>query len=284
MRRLTGYGRPRSLDELWDEIDGAAPAARLAAGCTDLIPKSRAGAVPPARWIDVRAVPELSVFQADGEELRLGACLTHDRVGRDPLVRERLPGLAAACGAVGSRQIRALGTLGGNVANASPCADSALALAALSAVAVLRSRGGTREVPVEEVALGPGETLLEMGEVLEAFRVPMPRGGRSAHLKLGPRRAHAVAKVSVAASGLVEGGGLTALRLFMGSVAPTLIRVSEAEATVVGMGRPDEASLAALAAAVEAAVRPIDDVRSTARYRRRTSGALARRAVEALLR
>jgi len=282
MSVVTGYGRPESLDELWSAVDAAAPDVRVCAGCTDLLPQANGGRLHAATWLDLRRVPELSVFDVEGEEIRLGCCVTHHQVATSSELRKRAPALAAACGAVGSRQIRALGTLGGNAANASPCADSTLALAALDASAVLRSKSGSREVPVDGLAIGPGETVLEMGEIIEAFVIPAPAGQRSVHLKLGPRRAHAVAKVSVAASAAVDGGRLEGLRLYLGAVAPTIIRATEAEKAVEGE-RPSDTSLAELAAAVERAVRPIDDVRSTARYRRRTSGVLARRAVRALL-
>ena len=255
---------------------------RVSAGCTDLIPQDRAGLVKPATWADLRQVPGVQALQAEAESIRLGSCVTHHRAAISADVRRGAAALAAACASVGSRQVRALGTVGGNAANASPCADSTLALAALGSTAVLRSKGGTREIPVEQLAAGPGETVLEWGEVIEAFIVPVEAGARSAHLKLGPRRVHAVAKVSVSSRATVEGGTLRGVRLFMGSVAPTIIRVPEAEAAVEGT-RPTEAALAEVAAAVERAVRPIDDVRSTARYRRRTSGVLARRAIEALL-
>jgi CO/xanthine dehydrogenase FAD-binding subunit len=284
MSALLGYARPRTLAELWDVVDEAAPEVCVCAGCTDLIPKARAGQLRPSTWVDLRGIPELALLEVGEGELRLGACVTHHRVASSEAIRARAPGLAAACGAVGSRQIRALGTLGGNAANASPCADSALALAALGASAVLRSRSGTREIPVEALAVGPGETALEMGEVVESFRVPAGPDLRSVHLKLGPRRAHAVAKVSVAASAVVEGGSTRAVRLFLGSVAPTLVRVTGAEALLAGRARPDAGVLAEVAAAAEQASRPIDDVRSTARYRRRTVGVLVRRAVEELLR
>jgi CO/xanthine dehydrogenase FAD-binding subunit len=283
MMDLRGYLRPRSLDELWAALAAAAPPALVCAGCTDLVPKTRAGALPAgATWIDLRRIPELRSLDAGDGELRLGACLTHHEVASHAIVRSELAALAAACASVGSRQIRALGTLGGNAANCSPCADSFVALAALDAEVALRSRAATRRLPVTSFAKGPGQTALEPGEVIEAFVVPRRPGRRSSFLKLGPRKAVAVAKVSCACSAVVRDGALHDVRLVMGSVAPTVIRVPEAEAALEGQ-RPDDALLRAVAAAVERAVKPIDDPRSTAAYRRTTSGVLARRALRALV-
>lgn len=279
---LRGYLRPGSLDELWAALDAAAPPAHVCAGCTDLVPKTRAGALPAgATWIDLRRIPELRALDAGDGELRLGACLTHHEVASNVLVRAELPALAAACASVGSRQIRALGTLGGNAANCSPCADSFVALAALDAEVVLRTRAATRRLPVTSFARGPGQTALEPGEVIEAFFVPRRRDRRSSFLKLGPRKAVAVAKVSCACAATVEHGALHDVRLVMGSVAPTVIRVTEAEAALEGRAL-DDALLRSVAEIVERAVKPIDDPRSTAVYRRRTSGVLARRALRAL--
>ena len=277
-----GYLRPTSLDELWEALDRAAPAVRLAAGCTDLIPKARAGALAPETWVDLRRIPELAVFEVGPDRILLGACTTHHRVASSEQLGRAAPALVAACRAVGSRQVRVLGTLGGNLGNASPCADSVLALAALGAAAVVRSATGERRVPVEAVPVGPGETVLEWGEIIEAFEIPRPEGVRSAFLKLGPRRAHSVAKVSVAAAARLEGGRLRDLRLLLGSVGPTLLRAAEAEARLEGR-RPDAALLAEIERDARRAARPIDDVRSTAAYRRRVTGVLARRAVEALV-
>lgn len=283
MMDLRAYLRPGSLDELWAALASAAPPTHVCAGCTDLVPKSRAGALPAgATWIDLRRIPELRVLDARDGELRLGACLTHHEVATNPLVKAELPALAAACASVGSRQIRSLGTLGGNAANCSPCADSFVALAALDAEVVLRAGAAARRLPVTSFAKGPGQTVLAPGEIIEAFLVPRRPGQRSSFLKLGPRKAVAVAKVSCACSAVVEDGALRDVRLVMGSVAPTVIRVAEAEAALEGQRLTDEL-LRAVAAAVERAVKPIDDPRSTATYRRTTSGVLARRALRALV-
>jgi len=309
---VRGYLRPKTYEQLWDALDAArgrtgadsrcaigtvttspsrpsegatlddeAPVV-ICAGCTDLIPRARAGQLEPARWIDVRDLAPMRGLTVEKDRMVLGACLTHHQVATTESIRRELPALAAACGSVGSRQIRSLGTLGGNAANASPCADSLLALNAVDAEVVLRSREGARAVPLTSFCTGPGETVLERGEVIEAFVVPRNLDRRSIFLKLGPRKAVAVAKVSVAASAIVVDGRLRDVRLVMGSVAPTQIRVSEAEALLEDRA-PDEEMLTQVAALVERAVKPIDDVRSTADYRRTTSGVLARRAVAALI-
>jgi len=278
-----GYLRPSTFDELWAAYKSAAPPVIISAGCTDLVPQSRDGKHPAATWVDVRRIPQLRQLTLGDGELLLGACLTHHEIATHKTIREELPALAEACAAVGSRQIRALGTLGGNAANCSPCADSYLALAALDAEVLLRSPGGARTLTATDFAVGPGQTALGDREIIEAFRVPRRAGRRSAFGKLGPRRAVAVAKVSVAASANVDDGILSDVRVVMGSVAPTVLRVTEAEAALEGKA-PDEGLLRQVAAFTEQAVKPIDDMRSSAEYRRHTSGVLAKRAVAALVR
>lgn len=275
---LVEYAKPLSFEELWSCFDTAPSPTFVSAGCTDLIPKSRARLIPKATWIDVRHIPELTIFEQTDDSFLLGACLTHHQVSAHDAIKHELPALAAACRSVGSRQIRSLGTLGGNAANCSPCADSFLALVALDAEVVLRSRGGTRCVAVTEFARGPGETILEDQEIIEAFRVPRRAGRLSTFLKLGPRRAVAVAKVSVAASATFKNGLFADVRLALGSVAPTVVRVREAETLIEGKGL-ETTLLHEIGRLVEDAVKPIDDVRSTAQYRRITSGVLARRAL-----
>jgi CO/xanthine dehydrogenase FAD-binding subunit len=274
---VLGYHRPDTYDELWHLFEEVEPPALICAGCTDLIPKARAGLLGPATWIDLSGLGPLRHFAVEDDRLVLGAALTHHLVATDETIRDRLPALAAACGAVGSRQIRARGTLAGNAANASPCADSVLALRALGAEAVLRSASGTRRLTLGELIAGPGQAAIERGEIIESFVVPLRNGLRSSFRKIGPRRAVSVAKVSVAASARVADGRLHDVRLVMGSVGPTQLRMTEAEALLEGEA-PDDALLRRVAAAVEAAVRPIDDVRSSAAYRRTTSGVLAARA------
>lgn len=307
---VRGYVRPASFDQLWDALAAvrgrtgadsrcslgavtASPAlvsgatkdddvpVVVCAGCTDLIPRARSGQLEPARWIDIRDLAPLRGITIEQDQLRLGACLTHHQVASSEELRSELPALADACQSVGSRQIRSRGTLGGNAANASPCADSLLALNALDAEIVLRSRDGARQLPLSDFCTGPGSTVLERGEIIEAFVVPR-QGRRSVFLKLGPRKAVAVAKVSAATSAIVENGRLRSVRLVMGSVAPIQIRISEAEELLEDKA-PDDALLRQVAAIVEKAVKPIDDVRSTADYRRVTSGVLAKRAVAALV-
>ncbi len=278
---VLAYHRPAAYDELWQLIDSIEPPLLVCAGGTDLIPKSRAGLLRPATWIDLRRLEPLHGITPEGEEVRLGACLTHHQVATDELIQHDFPALADACASVGSRQIRSRGTLGGNAANASPCADSKLALIALDAEVVLRSREGSRRIPVADLATGPGETAIERGEIIESFLLPRRSGQGSSFVKIGPRRAVAVAKVSAAASARVEAGRLYDVRLVMGSVAPTQVRIFEAERLLEGR-IPDDDLLQQVAAEVEAAITPIDDVRSTAEYRRITSGVLARRAIKAL--
>lgn len=279
---VLGYHRPATYAELWEMIESTEPPLLVCAGCTDLIVKSRAGVLKPATWLDLRRLAPLQGITIEKDRVILGACSTHHQVANNELIQKEFQALAHACSVLGSRQIRSRGTLGGNAANASPCADSKLALIALDAEVILRSKAGSRQIPIADLAPGPGETCLDFGEIIESFVLTRVADRRSSFLKIGPRRAVTVAKVSASASAVVASGHLHQVRLVMGSVAPIQMRVPRAESILEGKA-PDEPLLDLIASVVEATVKPIDDVRSTAAYRRTTSGVLAQRAIKALL-
>lgn len=279
---LLDYQRPTSFDALWQALEAATKPVFVSAGCTDLIPKSRSGVIPPGTWLDLRRIPELQELEIKDDRVLLGACLTHDQISGSELIKKEFYSLAVACESIGSRQIRVLGTLGGNAANCSPCADSFLALSALDAQVTIRSSAGVRKIAAIDFPRGPGETNLKDGEIIESFELARNPARSSSFRKLGPRNAVAVAKVSVATSAEVRDGVLYNLRIVLGSVGPTVIRASEAEKILEGQ-IPDDGLMAKVREAVKKAVKPIDDVRSTAEYRRETSGVLAQRAVLDLL-
>jgi carbon-monoxide dehydrogenase medium subunit len=246
-------------------------------GGTDLFPKMRDGAVCPELLVDVKHVPEMGHVTYDEETgLTIGAAVTMNEIARHPVIRERYPLLSEAATVVGSYQLRNRATLGGNLCNASPCADGALATLVLQGNLVVHGQLGVREVPVAAFFLGPGETVLETGEFLTAIRFPVPLAdavGR--HLKLSRNRLGDLSLVSVEVLGfrLADGsanpsGGSPAyaFRVGLGSVAPTVVRAPEAE-KVLTENPPGEKTFALAAEkAVEAAV-PIDDVRASAAYR-----------------
>jgi CO/xanthine dehydrogenase FAD-binding subunit len=196
-----------------------------------------------------------------------------------PLVARWAPALPPACAVIGGPQIRNRGTLGGNLANASPAADTVPALFAVDATVEVCSVSERRELKVAELFLGPRQTSLQPDELIVAVRVPRRPRLRGAFLRLGQRQAQAISKVSVAVTASFDDGKPDFVRVAYGAVAPTVIRAPEAERLLLEGG--DAALEQALEAAREA-VRPIDDLRSTAEYRRAMSGVLLRRAWQAV--
>jgi carbon-monoxide dehydrogenase medium subunit len=280
---------PRTIEEAVAALD-AADGARPIAGGTDLAVRILDGGERPPAIVDVGWIPGLDAVTVSSpapgvERVEIGARVTHAAAAAHPLLRARVPALAAACATVGSRQVRERGTLCGNVANASPAADAAVALLALDAAVVVRSRRGETEIPLESFLLGPGETTLKRGELVTgvAFDCPSERA-RGAYVKLGLRRALAIAIVSVAA--VFEPAAGT-VRIALGSAAPTPVRARDAERLFAeewhaarGSDRAREALLGEIARRAVHASRPIDDIRASAWYRTAMVEALTMDALE----
>ncbi|HHW07032.1 MAG TPA: xanthine dehydrogenase family protein subunit M [Clostridia bacterium] len=277
----TKYCRPGSLAELASMAEDGV----FLAGGTDLLVQVRNGRKKPQKIVSLRDIPELRDIQCEQGMVTVGAMVTHEEVYESPLLREKAPLLAEAAGAVGSPQIRNRGTIGGNIANASPAADTVPALMALDAVVEVVGGTGTREVALREFFLGPGKTVLAQGEVIKGVRFAALRDNQAgAFIKHGKRNALAI---SVVNCGVVIGIDretmtFTEARISLGAVAPTVIRLEAAEQILVGqkISRPviEEA-----AAAVKAGVKPITDIRSTGEYRKDISEQLALRAIAAAL-
>jgi xanthine dehydrogenase small subunit len=259
--------RPQSLAEAVRHLE-ADPALVPTAGCTDLMVRGPEALHLMDRVIDLLGVPELrGIREVDGG-LEIGATTSFTEIRRSAAVRAAFPALAEAAAVVGGWQIQNRATLGGNMANASPAGDSLPVLLALDAVVVAAGAGGLREIPYADFHTGYRKTALRPGEIVARVRIPgLPEGGFQAFRKVGTREAQSISKVVVAMTGRIEGGKISELRLAAGSVAPTPVRLRAAEEAVRGAS---PGAQAADAAGREAArgVTPIDDVRSTADYRR----------------
>src|SRR5262245_30203065 len=274
-----GMYRPRALDEALELLAQRPGEIRPLAGGTDVLVKAKDGLVNPASLFDVSLIPELRGIEEEGAFLRIGAAVTHSELMASPLVARYVPALPPACAVIGGPQIRNRGTLGGNLANASPAADTVPALFAVDATVELCSVSERRELKIDELATGPRQTSLQPDELIVAVRVPKRPRLRGVFLRLGQRQAQAISKVSIAVTASFEDGKPDFVRVAYGAVAPTVIRAPEAERLLL------EGGAAALEQALEAAreaVRPIDDLRSTAAYRRAMSGVLLRRAWQAV--
>lgn len=259
---------PRSLAEAV-EILAAQPDLRLLAGCTDLLvcePEERLERWPGA--VDLRGVEELRSIRVVRCCLEIGSGATFTELQRADLVREHFPALVAVASVIGGWQIQNRATVGGNIANASPAGDSLPVLLALNAEIVAIGSKGERTIRYDEFHTGYRQIALEPGELIGRIRIPLPAPGcHQFFWKVGTREAHAISKVVVALVARVDDREIVYYRLAAGSVAPTPIRLREVEAAV--LGRPADAATAELAGNLAAeSVEPIDDVRSSAAYRR----------------
>ncbi|MGE3176393.1 MAG: xanthine dehydrogenase family protein subunit M [Vicinamibacterales bacterium] len=257
----------------------ADPEARILAGGTDLLVQYRTGLKQPSAFIDVKRIPELVGLTLDHRGLRLGAAAMAAAIYEHPEVRQLWPGLVEAVHLVGSTQIQGRGTVGGNLCNASPAADTVCPLIANRARAVINGPEGERIVNVEEFVTGPGRTVLGRGDMLVALLLPRPAPRTAdAYLRLTPRTEMDIAVAGAAVSvTLDERGVCTAARVAIGAVGPTAILVPDAAQALIG-SRVEGEALDRAAAAASAAARPIDDKRGTAAYRRQVVGVLTRRA------
>jgi xanthine dehydrogenase small subunit len=259
--------RPRSLDEAVRHLQED-PALVPTAGCTDLMVRGPEALHRMDRVIDLLGVPELrGIREVDGG-LEIGATTSFSEIRSSAAVRAAFPILAEAAALVGGWQIQNRATLGGNMANASPAGDSLPVLLALDAVVVAAGSDGLREIPYAGFHAGYRQTALRPGEIVARVRLPyLPAGAFQAFRKVGTREAQSISKVVLAMTARVEEGRIAELRLAAGSVAATPVRLRAAEEAIRGLPpNPETADLAGREAARE--VTPIDDVRSTADYRR----------------
>jgi len=274
------YEAPATVADAVNLIQ-ADPAARILAGGTDLLVQFRAGVRQPTAFVDVKRIPDLVDIAMDAGGLRLGAAACAAAIGEQAHVRRLWPGLAEAVHLIGSTQIQGRGTVGGNVCNASPAADTTCALIVNRAMCLIAGPSGERRVPVESFVTGPGRTVLAPGELLVALWIPRPAPRTAdAYLRLIPRSEMDIAVAGAAVSVTLDPAGTcTAARVAIGAVAPTALLVPAAARALVGTTL-DESALRAAADAAGAAARPIDDKRGTAAYRRTVVGVLTRRAAK----
>ncbi|MEW8958799.1 MAG: FAD binding domain-containing protein [Moorella sp. (in: firmicutes)] len=260
----------------------ARPGARIIAGGTDLVIDLKEEKRQVNTLVDVSRIPELKVIEEKDGEIILGGAVTHAEAAAAKLIRKKLPALAAAAAAVGSPQIRNVGTLGGNVVNAQPAADTAVALVALGAVATILGSAGERRVPVENLFEGVGRSKVDSGrEILTHFSIPIWGDGEgSAFKRLSPRRALSLPMLNTAVRVQVRGGRCTRARICIAPVAPRPFLCEEAAAILVG-AEPRPEVIARAAAAAKEAARPRDSLlRGSGAYRKEMTAVLVGRALE----
>ena len=271
---------PRSLADAYTLLADGDPAPwRPIAGGTDLMVQIT-GEIgePPERVIDLWGLHELRGIRLDGNELVLGALTTYTEIRRSPIVAEFLPALAECAATIGAAQIQNRGTIGGNVVNASPAGDTLPILLAVGARIVLGSSSGERTVDAEAFWTGYRVTARRDDELVTAVRLPIAPGRELRFRKVGTRRAQAISKVVMALAWTPAGDAWTDVRLALGSVAATTVRAKRTESVLEG-ARPDRETADAAVAALLAELSPIDDVRSTADYRRAVAGRVLHRLI-----
>ncbi|MBI4527448.1 MAG: xanthine dehydrogenase family protein subunit M [Deltaproteobacteria bacterium] len=274
--------QPENLNEATDILLDLGEKACLLAGGTDVFTAMREKGFEPEVLVDLKTIKELrGIGPAGDHRVSIGATTNLREVETSNLVREVCPVLAETVGKIGSIQVRNRGTIGGNLGNGSPAADSAVALLILDAEVELESSAGRRTVPIESFFIGPGETAIKRGEILRRVFVNAIKPATSAvFLKYGPRQAMDCAIVSVAVALTFDpSGGCQRARVALGAVAPTPIRARQTEALLMG-GEITQERLEKALEAARAEARPISDIRASAGYRSHLVEVLVKRAVK----
>jgi CO/xanthine dehydrogenase FAD-binding subunit len=277
------YVRPTSLDEALSVLAEKGRQASLLSGGTDLLVALREGRRSADVVIDMKDVPQTSALSYDKQRgLDIGASVPCYRIYGDDAIAAAYPGIIDAVHLIGGVQIQGRASVGGNVCNASPAADTIPALIAHSAVCSVAGPNGQREVAIEDFCIAPGRTVLEEGEMLVTIHMPAPPPGfGAAYLRFIPRNEMDIAVVGAGASVVLDEDRRTieSARVALGAVAPTPLFVKEAGIALSGQPANDESIERAALIAQEAA-QPITDMRGTAEYRKHLSAVLTRRALK----
>jgi CO/xanthine dehydrogenase FAD-binding subunit len=276
------YEAPKTLRAALALLSGAN--GRLMAGGTDLLIQMRSGRIEPELLVDIKGLPELRAIAVKRGGFQFGSAVTGMELIEHEAFARAWPGVIDGVKLIGSIQVKGRATVGGNVCNASPAADSIPALIAAGAVARIIGPEGKRDVPVEDIPTGPGRTSLARGEILVSFLLPkrLPRSG-DAYLRFTPRTEMDIAVVGAGVNLTLDRKGIcTHARVSLGAVAERALLVPEAAAALLG-AKVDDAALGRLAAAASAACRPIDDKRGTKEFRIKVAGVMARRAAQIAL-
>jgi len=278
------YAAPSSLGDAIALLARASGTCRILAGGTDVIVQMETDLIEPELLVDIKKIPEVRHISIENGAFRVGAAVTGMELTEHQAFSEAWPGVVDGMKLIGSMQIKGRATMGGNLCNASPAADSVPALIAAGAIAHVAGPDGARHVPVESIPIAPGKTSLRKGEIVVSFLFPTrPPHSGDAYLRMTPRTEMDIAVVGVGVNVTLDADGVcSAARISLGAVAPTVLLVEEAGAALVG-SRLDAPALDCLAQAAAAACRPIDDKRGTREYRIKVAGVLAKRAASLAL-
>ncbi|MGC8958646.1 MAG: FAD binding domain-containing protein [Chloroflexia bacterium] len=277
----TAYLFPESVEEALEMLSAHAGRARLIAGGTDLVLQAQRGQCPAEVMVDITRIPGLDFLEEREGWIWIGPQVTHGQIAASPLIREKAGLLARACGCVGGPQIRHVGTLVGNVVNAMPAADGAVALFALDAEVEVADLAGRRFFPIAELYAGVGRSRVDpAAQMVTAIRFPaLPAGSGWAYKRLAQRKALILPMLNVAVVVEVEAGRFRRARIALGPVAPTPLRARAAEEALQGAPVSEEAVAEAARLAQEAASPRDSVIRGSAEYRKAMVGVLVRRAL-----
>ena len=273
------YLAPTTVADAVKALGSAKGNAKILAGGTDLLVQMRGGRLKPQVIVDLKRIPGMLEITADTNGFLIGAAVPGVALGEHETLRKAWPGVVEAANLIGSTQVQGRASLGGNLCNASPAADSVPALIAAGAVCIIEGPKGRRELAVEKMQAGPGKTTMAPDEILIALRLPVrPPKSADAYLRLIPRTEMDIAVVGAGVSLTLDGAGkCAAARVSVGAVAPTTLLVDAGGAALIGSSLGADA-LSKMEAAVAAACKPISDKRGTAEYRTKIACVLARRA------
>ncbi len=273
------YVKPESYEAASALLAAEDGIARILTGGTDVLVMLKAEMVEPDLMVDLKHLPGMHDIVAEDGGFRIGAAVSSAELGEHAALKAMWPGVVEAAELIGSTQVQNRATIVGNLCTASPAADSVPAMVTANAIARLHGPLGTRDVPVVEIPVGPGKTMLAKGEFITSIYLPArPDRASDCYLRFIPRTEMDIAVSSAAVSLELDAHGtITAARVALGAVAPTVRLVADATTAVVGT-KLDDDSIAALVAACEAACSPITDKRGTIEFRTKTAGVLAKRA------
>ncbi len=278
------YEAPDNLDAAIVLLSGAKGPTRLLAGGTDIIVQMETDLIEPELIVDIKRIPALKGIASENGGFRVGAATSGMQICDHKAFAAAWPGVIEGVKLIGSIQVKGRASMGGNLCNASPGADSVPPLITAGAICRVVGPKGTREVPVELIPTGPGKTSLAKDEIITSFFFPA-RSKRSgdAYQRFTPRTEMDIAVTGVAVNlALDDKGVCTAARVAIGAVAPTALLVEAAGAALVGT-KVDDAAIEKMVAATRAACRPIDDKRGTKEFRIEVTGVLAKRVAKAAL-
>ncbi len=275
------YQAPETVEAAVALLAGGDAGTRIFAGGTDLLVQMKEEMIEPTLLVDIKKIDEARQISIGADDVRIGAAVTGAELGEHEALKTLWPGVVEAVELIGSEQVQGRATIGGNLCNASPAADSVPALVAAAARAVIAGPDGSRELPVSELLTGPGQTALAAGEFVVSLVLPKPPAGSGdAYLRFIPRTEMDIAVVGAGVSLTLAGDGTCAqARLALGAVAPT-VRLVKAAADILVGNRLDEQVLDALVSAASDTCSPIDDKRGTIDFRTKVAGVLAGRAAK----